>query len=144
MANIINNKPKSKVWCEFVHVKESTLSTDNIKFDGAFAAKDFSLGEVVEFGLMRRLPENFDGHKDQFVFTWSDEIPNKVWAQGSGCSTFYNTGRETANCKMIRDFENDRFTIVAIKDIQKDDELFHQYKSLDWRTCFEEVARFSK
>jgi hypothetical protein len=35
-------------------------------------------GELVEKGVMRRLPEGFDGNKSPYVFTWSNERPNKV------------------------------------------------------------------
>ena len=35
-------------------------------------------GDLVEKGVMRRLPEGFDGNKSPYVFTWSNERPNKV------------------------------------------------------------------
>lgn len=47
-------------------------------FDGAFAACDIKEGELVEKGLMRRLPEGFDGNTCPYIFTWSTERPNKV------------------------------------------------------------------
>lgn len=47
-------------------------------FDGAFAAVDIKEGELVEKGLMRRLPEGFDGNTCPYIFTWSTERPNKV------------------------------------------------------------------
>eukprot|EP01083_Nonionella_stella_P315080 1137032_1 len=106
-------------------------------------SKDFNLGEAVEYGLMRRLQNDFDGDNDPYVFTWSDDIPSKTWAIASGCATFYNAGRKTANCKMIRDFDNDSFTFIATKNIKKDDELFHEYTSLDCRTCFQELAKLT-
>lgn len=55
-------------------------------FDGAFAAVDFKAGDLVEKGLMRRLPEGFDGNTCPYIFTWSTERPNKVR------STFYICG----------------------------------------------------
>jgi hypothetical protein len=42
---------------------------------------------------MRRLPDGFDGNTCPFIFTWSNERPNKVWGMGSGCSAYYNTVR---------------------------------------------------
>ena len=54
----------------------------------------------------------------------------------SGCATFYNTSL-TPNTKMIRDFDNNTFTIHALKDISMHEELTHTYKSLEWRTCFD-------
>merc|ERR1719158_2651968 len=38
--------------------------------DGAFAARDFKKGELVEYGVARRLP--LDGNECPWVFTWSE------------------------------------------------------------------------
>ena len=77
---------------------------------------------------------------NSFVFTWSDDITNHTWAFWSGCSAFYNSNlSKNANTKMIRYFEEDRFEIITLKDIQKDDELTHTYKSLEWRTTFKSL-----
>jgi SET domain len=99
------------------------------------------LGELVEKGLMRRLPEDFDGMTCPYIFTWSDDIPNKTWAMGSGTSAYYNTNKECdANTKMIRYFDEDRFEIFAERDIAAGEELTHTYKSLKWRTCFKPIS----
>ena len=104
---------------------------------GAFAVCDIKQGEIVEKGIVRVLT-NCDGNENPYVFTWSDERPNKTWAIGSGCSTFYNTAEEAdANTHMERDFTNNSFVITATKDIAKGDELLHVYKSKKWRTCFQ-------
>jgi len=109
-------------------------------FDGAFAACDIKEGELVEKGLMRRLPEGFDGNTCPYIFTWSTERPNKTWGMGSGCAPYYNTCKEgTANTKMVRFFDEDRFEIYATRDIKAGDELLHTYISLKWRTCFQEL-----
>lgn len=101
---------------------------------GAFAARSIREGELVERGIVRRL-NGLDGNHNPYVFTWSDD--RKVWAMGSGCSTFYNTAdSDVANTKMDRDFEKDEFKIWALRDIAKDEELTHVYKSKRWRTCF--------
>lgn len=134
------NKPQNLVDCSNVCVRQSTIGN----FLGAFANKDFKKGETVEIGVMRRLSKDFDGMKNPHVFTWSDDIPNHTWAFASGCATFYNTGKETANCKMLRYFETDKYEIIALKDIKKDEELFHQYKSLNWRSCFNEIKDIVK
>lgn len=85
----------------------------------AFARVAIKKGDVVEVGIVRRLPRDFDGMKDQFVFTWSDEVPNKTWAMASGCATFYNTAPAgEANTHMERIFDEDRFVIRATKDIE--------------------------
>ena len=47
-----------------------------------------------------------------YVFTWSEDIPNKIWAFSSGCATFYNTSL-IPNTIMIRYFDEDRFEICV-------------------------------
>jgi len=126
----------SKVDCSKVYVADSKYSTPDDQFDGAFAAVDIEVGELVERGVMRRLP-GLDGMNNQFVFTWSDEIPNNTWAAGSGCAAFYNTGLPgDCNTEMKRFFDEDRFEIWAVKAISKGEELSHSYKSLAWRSVF--------
>ncbi len=89
---------------------------------------------------MRRLPDGFDGNTCPYIFTWSDERPNRVWAMGSGCSPFYNTAKEgEANTRMVRHFDKDAFEIYATRDIAEGEELLHTYISLTWRTCFQEL-----
>ena len=130
----------TKVDCSKVFVDISKLSTPNNRFYGAFAKVNINKGELVEKGIMRRLCDNdntFDGMNNEHVFTWSDDIPNKTWAFGSGCSTFYNSGLESqVNTKMIRYYNNDEFEIYASKFINAGDELTHTYKSLSWRDAF--------
>ena len=132
-------KYQNKIFCSNVYVKQSSLSTDNNVFDGAFANKSFKKGEIIEYGIVRLLPDNFDGNKSPYVFTWSDEIPNKKWAIASGCAPFYNTSIKDTNVIMERDFINNTFEIIANRDIKKDEELLHTYKSLQWRECFTEI-----
>jgi len=131
----------SKVDCSKVFVDTSTFSTPDHIFNGAFAKVNIKKGELVEKGLMHRLSDDnnrvFDGMKNPFVFTWSDENPNYTWSFPSGCATFYNSGLETqTNTHMIRFFDEDRFEIYATKDIKVGDELTHTYKSLKWRDVF--------
>jgi len=100
----------------------------------------FFVGELVEKGIMRRLPDEFDGNSCPYIFTWSKEIPNQVWGMGSGCSPFYNTGKEgEANTRMVRHFDEDTFEIYATRDIAAGEELLHTYISLTWRTYFKEL-----
>ena len=141
MINDVENLRKnySKVQCSNVYVKESNFSTNNNYFDGAFSNHFFKKGEVIEIGIVRVLPESFDGNSSPYVFTWSDEIPNKRWGIASGCATFYNTSIQDANVKMDRDFVNNTFKIIALRDINKDEELLHTYKSLQWRECFHDI-----
>jgi SET domain-containing protein len=119
--------------CDKVYVDASRVGGA-----GVFAARPFRAGEIVETGIVRRLPVGFDGHASPHVFTWSED--RTVWAIGSGCSTFYNCSTEP-NTHMERDFANDRFTIRALRDVAEGEELTHTYKSLPWRACFEDLRR---
>lgn len=103
---------------------------------GVFAKRDFKAGEIVEYGIVRRLPDGFDGNASPHVFTWSED--RTVWAIGSGASTFYNCSEEP-NTKMHRDYESDSFRIEAIRDIAAGEQLLHTYKSLTWRECFSDI-----
>ncbi len=105
---------------------------------GAFAARDLEAGEMVEYGIVRRLPQGFDGNECPHVFTWSED--RTVWAIGSGCSTFYNCS-ENPCTEMSRDFTQDTFEIVALRAIRKGEELTHVYKSVRWRGCFEDLRK---
>jgi uncharacterized protein len=124
---IYNMDKESLINCEKVYVKNS-----NDKGMSAFANYDIKQGELIEKGIARRV--DTDGNKNPYLFTWSDD--RTIWAFVSGCTTFYNTSRNP-NTKMIRYFDENRFEIVALKDIKKGDELTHQYKSLEWRECFD-------
>ena len=112
------------------------VATSADKGVGVFAANDISDGQLVERGIVRRLPTGFDGNTSPYVFTWSDD--RTVWAIGSGCSTFYNCS-DTPNVKIHRDFENDTFEITALVTISIGEELTHVYKSLKWRECFTDL-----
>ena len=127
--------------CSKVFVDTSKFSTSNNNFTGTFAKVNIQRGELVEKGIVRRLSDNdnkaFDGMKNSFVFTWSNDLPNHTWAFASGCATFYNSGLESqTNTRMVRFFDEDRFEIYATKDIKAGDELTHTYKSLKWRDVF--------
>ena len=121
---------RGQVDCSKVYVDKSPHGA------GVFAGCDFASGDIVEQGIVRRLPEGFDGDNSPYVFTWSDD--RTVWAIGSGCSTFYNSS-ESPNTEMLRDFENDSFEIRALRDIREGEELRHEYKSLSWRGCFADL-----
>ena len=123
----------NKVDCSNVYITNSKI---NPEFDGAFANCNLKKDDIVEYGVARII--DIDGLKNQFVFTWSDDIPNKTWAIASGCITFYNTSLEP-NIRLERNFTNNTFKAIALKDITKDDELTHTYKSLKWRDCFSDL-----
>ena len=121
----------SSVECSKVTVKQSNLIDGGL---GAFANQNIKKNELIEKGVVRII--DFDGNQNPYVFTWSED--RKKWAFASGCATFYNTSL-TPNTKMVRDFDNNTFSIYALKDISIDEELTHTYKSLEWRTCFDEL-----
>ncbi len=100
---------------------------------GVFARRDMAAGELLERGIVRRLPVEFDGHECPHVMTWSEG--GGVWAIGSGCATFYNHA-ERSNTEVFRDFDADRFEIRARVDIRRGEELTQTYRSLGWRRCF--------
>ena len=118
----------SLVNCDKVYVKKCANGV------GVFAKNIIYTGELIETGIVRRV--DTDGHKNPYLFTWSED--RTVWAFGSGCSTFYNTSLNP-NTQMIRYFDKDRFDIIALKNISKDEELTHKYKSLEWREAFSDL-----
>ncbi|CAE7530650.1 PEAMT [Symbiodinium natans] len=103
---------------------------------GVFAAVPLRRGELVERGIVRRLP--VDGNTNPYVFTWSED--RSVWASGSGCSVFYNASLDgSENTEVVRHLDQDRFEIFALRDIDKGEELTHLYKSMEWRSCFRDL-----
>lgn len=103
---------------------------------GVYATEPIRKGDVVERGVVQRLP--VDGNECPYVFTWSED--RSVWATGSGCSVFYNASLDgSENTSMTRNLDDDTFEIYAIRDIEKGEELTHLYKSIDWRSCFTDL-----
>lgn len=80
---------------------------------------------------------NVDGNENLHVFTWSDD--RKTWAGGSGCLPYYNHTSEEPNMKKICDLLNDTMVVIALRDINKDEELVSQYYSSSWRKCFSDL-----
>jgi hypothetical protein len=119
----------NKVDCSKVVVRGSAYG------DGAYAACDIKANEIVEYGIVRCLT-NIDGNENPFIFTWSED--RTIWALGSGAATFYNTA-EVANTVMYRYFDEERFVIVALRDIAAGEECTHVYKSKRWRKCFSDL-----
>ena len=99
----------SNIRSDYVFIKESTLSTSDNKFEGAFAGTDFQKGEIIESGVMKVLGNASANDTNQF---------------GSNHATLYQNNPQKANTKLIRDVESNTFTIVATRDIKKNEELF--------------------
>jgi len=103
---------------------------------GVFAAAPIRNGELVERGLVRRVP--VDGNVCPYVFSWCAD--HTVWATGSGCSPFYSPcvdGKE--NTELRRSIVDDKFEIYANRDIAQDEELTQVYASISWRECFKDL-----
>ena len=116
--------------CSKVYVAKSQYGL------GVFARNPIKLGEIIETGLMVRLT-NTDGNENPHLFTWSDD--RKVWASGSGCLPYYNHTSGEPNMKKIGDLQADTMIVVALRDIEKDEELVSQYYSASWRKCFSDL-----
>lgn len=102
---------------------------------GVFAKEFIQKGEVIETGLMIRL-KNVDGNENPHLHTWSDD--RKVWGMPTGCFAFYNHS-ENPNIKKIGDLKNDTIIVVALRDIEENEELKNTYYSSKWRSCFKDL-----
>ena len=87
-GSIVDPHPETEVWTDCVHVVQKP-----VKGATAVAARAFKKGELVEKGLMRRMPPGFKGEQSEYVFTWNKEqrdrrdedgVDNNVWAVSSG------------------------------------------------------------
>ena len=121
---------KKYIDCDKVYVDKSKFGF------GVFASLNIKKGEVVEKGIMVRL-NNVDGNENPHLFTWSDD--RKTWALGSGCLPFYNHTDNDPNVKKIGDLKNDTMVVVALRDIEKGEELLSTYYSAKWRKCFKDL-----
>lgn len=116
--------------CSKVYVSKSQYGL------GVFARQAIKAGEIIETGLMVRLV-NVDGNENPHLFTWSDD--RKTWASGSGCLPYYNHTSTKPNMKKIGDLKADTMVVVALRDIEKDEELVSTYYSAAWRKCFADL-----
>lgn len=116
--------------CSKVYVDKSQYGL------GVFAREKIKSGEIIETGLMVRLV-NVDGNENPHLFTWSDD--RTVWTSGSGCLPYYNHTSGEPNMKKIGDLQADTMVIVALRDIEKDEELVSHYYSASWRKCFSDL-----
>lgn len=116
--------------CSKVYVSKSEYGL------GVFARNFIKSGEIIETGLMVRLC-NVDGNENPHLFTWSDD--RLTWASGSGCLPYYNHTSKEPNMKKIGNLQDDTMVVVALQDIEKDEELVSQYYSASWRKCFTDL-----
>ena len=71
---------KSSTRCYLVDCSKVYVKSDRFGGAGSYAAVPIRKGELVERGIVRRLP--VDGNHCPYVFTWSED--KTVWASGSG------------------------------------------------------------
>jgi len=98
---------------------------------GVFAKVPIPRGEIVEWGIVTRLP-NVDVRKTDHLFTWSSTDMKKA-AVVSGCGLFYNTLGYKSNCRYVPYHSQNRFEIYALHDIAADEELTFRYDSMNHR-----------
>lgn len=55
-----------------------SLAVQSAPSSNMFYSLAFVSGDLIEKGVMRRLPDGFDGNTCPYIFTWSTERPNKV------------------------------------------------------------------
>ncbi|CAJ1415110.1 unnamed protein product, partial [Effrenium voratum] len=128
-----SGSPKQLVDCSKVEAKPDAYGGV-----GVYATKPIKKGEIVERGLVRRLP--VDGNECPYVFTWSED--GSVWATGSGCSVYVNASLDgNENTGMRRFMDEDRFEVYALRDIAVGEEITHLYKSIEWRKCFTDLKQ---
>lgn len=130
MYNQEEREQMGLVNCSKVYVAQSKYGL------GVFARESIKSGEIIETGLMYRLV-NVDGNENPHLFTWSDD--RKTWAAGSGCLPYYNHTYTEPNMKKIGDLSNDTMVVVALRDIEPNEELVSTYYSVKWRKCFSEL-----
>ncbi len=128
--DLIEREKMGLINCSKVYIGKSKYG------NGVFAKEDINQGDIIETGIMMRLV-NVDGNENPHLFTWSDD--KKTWAAGSGCLPFYNHTSEESNIKKIGDLKNDIMTVIALRNIKKDEELVSKYYSANWRKCFKDV-----
>lgn len=113
---------------------------------GTFATEDIAAGEIVEWGLHRRI-DGLHGDSCPFVFTWNssgERNPDgNMWAMGTGDVGFMNSD-VPANARVYRLYGAYRYVIVAKRDIRKGEEVMHLYVSSSWRKCFAEDENLPK
>lgn len=134
MSDILIDKKEKEsmglINCSKVYVSDSKYGL------GVFAKKFIKKNEIIETGVMYRLV-NVDGNENPHLFTWSDD--RKTWAAGSGCLPYYNHTSGEPNMKKIGDLQADKMIVIALRDIEKDEELVSQYYSASWRKCFNDL-----
>lgn len=104
---------------------------------GVYATKDFNPGDVIEYAPIYRL-KNCDGNENPHFFTWGHDEAGPIWVAATGFFPFYNHSFDP-NVETIRHYDLDMMGMVAIKKIEKGDELCHQYRSAAWRKVFQDL-----
>lgn len=121
---------------KYMHASHIYLNINEYGY-GVYAKKRIKKNEVIEYAPVYRLI-NCDGNDNPHFFTWGHDKKGPIWVAATGFFPFYNHSFNP-NVETLRDYETDIMTMVAIKDINKDEELCHQYRSASWRKVFREL-----
>ena len=78
----MNQGQRSLIDCSKVYAKQT-----QDRGVGVFASQNFKKGDIVEYGIARRLQSSEESNP--YLFQWSED--KKVFAFCSGCATYYNT-----------------------------------------------------
>jgi hypothetical protein len=116
--------------CSLIEVKESEFGY------GCFARENFEKGQIIERCLMTPLVGLQNGEDFPHLHTWSDD--RKLWALASGCLHFYNHS-DDPNVKKVGNLKENTLYVIALRDIEKGEELRSRYMSAKWRKCFQDL-----
>jgi len=100
------------------------VAKSSINGFGVFAARSLSVGSFIEVGIT--IPVSFDSI-DVYRLAWTDDMD----CIATGCLLMYNHSDEP-NVSLVRDIENRTITVVALRDIVKDEELTFRYACGPW------------
>lgn len=116
--------------CSLIEVKQSEFGW------GCFARQNFKKGQIIERCLMTPLIGLQNAENYPHLHTWSDD--RKLFALASGCLHFYNHS-EKPNVKKVGNLKENTLYVIALRDINKGEELRSTYMSAKWRKCFQNL-----
>ena len=114
--------------CDKVSCRNSTIAKGQ---RGIFARCDIKRGEIIEWGIVTRIP-GVDVRKGDVLYSWSS-TDRSLAAATSGCALYYNTMGDDSNARCVPYHSEDRFEIYAMRDIAMDDEITIRYDSMNYR-----------
>lgn len=96
---------------------------------GVFTNRDIRKGEIVEVApavpmAKKHVPD--DATPDGYVLDWDEDKKGKEYALGLGYIMLYNHSKKP-NIEIETDLEEMTFSVTALRDIKKDEELMWDY-----------------